>query len=277
MTETKRPRRSTEAGYARGEETRLRIIRSAIELFGEHGFVAASTRDIAAHAGVNAPALQYYFENKEGVYRACAEHLADEVWSKFEPVVRRSAATLESTGDIAQLIEAFVDLQCVMLDKVMERPSAPALRLFFVREQGGQEPPIATETFQQRVRGPLNSVASKIVAKICGTAPTDPLTVVRLIALNGQFALFHMAPRTVLTLFGWEAFDAEKLAFVKQTIFSNTRALLLSWASEREAGTANAVAAAVATSATAAQARTEKSKRTTPARKRPTSPGTSHR
>ena len=57
MTETKRPRRSTEGGYARGEETRLRIIRSAIELFGEHGFVAASTRDIAAHAGVNAPAV----------------------------------------------------------------------------------------------------------------------------------------------------------------------------------------------------------------------------
>lgn len=236
MTETKRPRRSTEGGYARGEETRLRIIRSAIELFGEHGFVAASTRDIAAHAGVNAPALQYYFENKEGVYRACAEHLADEIWSKFEPVVRRSAATVESTDDVEKLIEAFLDLQCVMMDKAMEWPSAPALKLFFVREQGGQEPQIATDTFQQRVRGPLNSVASKIVAKICGTAPTDPLTVMRLISLNGQFVLFHMAPRSVLALFGWTTIDAEKLEFVKQTICSNTRALLRSWAAERDAG-----------------------------------------
>ncbi len=234
MTETKRPRRSTEGGYARGEETRLRIIRSAIELFGEHGFVAASTRDIAAHAGVNAPALQYYFENKEGVYRACAEHLADEVWSKFEPVVRHSAATVESTDDLAQLIEAFVDLQCVMMDKAMEQPSAPGLRLFFVREQGGQEPQIATETFQRRVRGPLNDVAAKIISKICGTAPSDPLTIVRLIALNGQFALFHIAPRNVLALFGWTSMDAEKLDFVKKTIFSNTRALLRWWASERE-------------------------------------------
>ena len=264
MTETKRLRRSTEGGYARGEETRLRIIRAAIELFGEHGFVAASTRDIAAHAGVNAPALQYYFENKEGVYRACAEHLADEVWSKFEPVVRRSAATLECTDDLAQLIEAFIDLQCVMLDKAMEqRPSAPALRLFFVREQGGQEPPIATETFQRRVRGPLNDVATQLIAKICGTAPTDPLTVVRLIALNGQFALFHMAPRSVLALFGWTAFDAEKLAFVKQTVFSNTRALLQAWAMEREA----------AASASPAQTGTKKPKRTSPARKRAASPG----
>ena len=236
MTETKRPRRSTEGGYARGEETRLRIIRSAIELFGEHGFVAASTRDIAAHAGVNAPALQYYFENKEGVYRACAEHLADEVWSKFEPVVRQSKATVESTDDTAKLIEAFIDLQCVMIDKALATPSAPALKLFFVREQDGPEPQIATETFQQRVRGPLNSVSTQIIAKICGTAPRDPLTVARLITLNGQFVLFHMMPRNVLALFGWKAFDAEKIEFVKQTVFANTRALLRSWASERNTG-----------------------------------------
>jgi AcrR family transcriptional regulator len=243
MTETKRPRRSTEGGYARGEETRLRIIRAAIELFGEHGFAAASTRDIAARAGVNAPALQYYFENKEGVYRACVEHLADEVWDKFEPVVRRSAETLESTDEIAPLIEAFVDVQDVMMDKALQTPSAPALKLFFVREQGGQEPAIATQIFQERVRRPLNAVSTKIIAKICGTEPNDPLTIVRLIALHGQFSLFHMAPRSMLTLFGWSNLDAEKIEFVKQTVFSNTRALLQKWATEREGAAATARAA----------------------------------
>lgn len=236
MTETKRPRRSTEGGYARGEETRLRIIEAAIELFGEHGFVAASTRDIAARAGVNAPALQYYFENKEGVYRACAEHLAAQIWSKFEPVVQRSAATLESTGDDASLIEAFVDLQDVMMHKALQpAPNAPALKLFFVREQGGQEPAIATEIFQQRVRRPLNDVATRIIAKLCGTAPSDPLTIVRLMTLHGQFSLFHMAPRSMLTLFGWSSLDVEKIEFVKQAVFANTRALLQKWAAERDA------------------------------------------
>ncbi len=67
MNDIKRLRRPSAGGYARGDETRLRIIEAAIESFGEHGFEAASTRDIAARAGVNAPALQYYFENKEGV------------------------------------------------------------------------------------------------------------------------------------------------------------------------------------------------------------------
>ena len=235
MTETKRPRRSTEGGYARGEETRLRIIQAAIELFGEHGFVAASTRDIAAKAGVNAPALQYYFENKEGVYRACANHLADEVWEKFEPVVRHSAQVLESTDDLTELIEAFIDLQRVMMDKALETSRAPALKLFFVREQGGQEPPIATEILQQRVRRPLNSVATKLIAKICGKPSDDPLTIMRLVSLHGQFALFHMAPRNMLTLFGWPALDPQKIEFVQQVVFSNTRALLRMWAGERDA------------------------------------------
>jgi len=39
-----------------------------MRLFGEKGYEGASTRDIAAAAGVNAPALQYYFDNK----RACS-------------------------------------------------------------------------------------------------------------------------------------------------------------------------------------------------------------
>ena len=64
MNQPKPLRRPLAGGYARGDETRLRITEAAIELFGEYGFDGASTRDIAARAGVNAPALQYYFENK---------------------------------------------------------------------------------------------------------------------------------------------------------------------------------------------------------------------
>src|SRR6185312_1309491 len=79
MTPVKRLRRPPAGGYARGDETRERIIDAAVKLFGERGFAAASTRDIATAAGVNAPALQYYFENKEGLYQACAEFIASDL------------------------------------------------------------------------------------------------------------------------------------------------------------------------------------------------------
>jgi AcrR family transcriptional regulator len=51
------------------------------------GFKAASTRDIAARAGVNVPVLQYYFENKKGVYQTYPEHIANDAWMNFEPVI----------------------------------------------------------------------------------------------------------------------------------------------------------------------------------------------
>ena len=99
MNTAKRLRRSPEGGYARGDETRHRIIEAAVDLFGEHGFEGASTRDIAARAGVNAPALQYYFENKEGVYRACVEALADDAWKTFGPVVEHAQKVLHENRE----------------------------------------------------------------------------------------------------------------------------------------------------------------------------------
>jgi AcrR family transcriptional regulator len=232
MSEAKRLRRPPEGGYARGDETRLRIIHAAMELFGERGFAAASTREIAARAGVNAPALQYYFENKEGVYRACAEHIAEMVWARFGPVVHRANEALANAADAADaapLIDAFVAIQEAIADKVFCSPVTPSQRLFFVREQAGQEPPIASEILQTRLRQPLNSVCISLVAKISGTAVDDPVTVIRTMSLLGQLMIFHTAPRSALTMLGWSEIDAAKSELIKATVRMQTRALLEMW------------------------------------------------
>ena len=87
MTVAGRHRHSVEGGYARGEETRARIVTAALRLFGQRGFDGASTRDIATAAAVNAPALQYYFDNKEGVSPFLMHRLA-----------KRTIAHLRSVG-----------------------------------------------------------------------------------------------------------------------------------------------------------------------------------
>lgn len=102
MTErrARAPRHRPEAGYARGEETRRRIIDVALRLFAQRGFEGASTREIAKEAGVNAPALQYYFDNKEGVYQACARHIVDSAVEHFLPAVEQAEAVLEQGGRV---------------------------------------------------------------------------------------------------------------------------------------------------------------------------------
>lgn len=52
------------------EETRQEILRAAGEAFAASGFVGATTRAVAARAGVNVATLHYHFGSKEGLYRA---------------------------------------------------------------------------------------------------------------------------------------------------------------------------------------------------------------
>jgi len=51
-------------------ETRRDILRAAEESFAAAGFVGATTRQVAARAGVNVATLHYHFGNKERLYRA---------------------------------------------------------------------------------------------------------------------------------------------------------------------------------------------------------------
>jgi TetR/AcrR family transcriptional regulator, regulator of cefoperazone and chloramphenicol sensitivity len=63
-TKSKRAQRSD------GEESRERLLHTALRLFAEKGFEKTSTREIAAAAGANIGAISYYFGDKAGLYRA---------------------------------------------------------------------------------------------------------------------------------------------------------------------------------------------------------------
>ena len=71
-TPRSRPRRSPAAAERKrdAERTRERILDAALVEFGEHGFAGARTGAIADRAGVNQQLIAYYFDGKEGLYRA---------------------------------------------------------------------------------------------------------------------------------------------------------------------------------------------------------------
>jgi AcrR family transcriptional regulator len=52
------------------ERTREKILDAAVIEFGEHGYAGARISAIAARAGVNQQLISYYFDGKEGLYRA---------------------------------------------------------------------------------------------------------------------------------------------------------------------------------------------------------------
>lgn len=57
------------------EATRAAILQAALLVFSEHGFNGASTRDIAAQAGVHHALIKYYYQSKDLLWRAAVSYL----------------------------------------------------------------------------------------------------------------------------------------------------------------------------------------------------------
>lgn len=229
VTELKRLRRSAAGGYSRGDETRRKLITAAIALFSQNGFDGASTREIAARAGVNTPALQYYFESKEGLYRACAESLADVAWEALEPAVLRAQACLDRDATVEELIDSFLAIQRAVVDRTLAEHSEPDRCLFLAREQRGGEPDSGSQVLRERLRDPLNAVNVALLARIGNTQADDPVTVVRMFSIYGQFLLFFVVQESTLSVLEWDEVDRERAEFLKDHIGEQSRVLLEFW------------------------------------------------
>jgi AcrR family transcriptional regulator len=64
---------------ANADATRRRLVDVAMGQFAQHGFHGASTRDLAAAAGVNVATVHYYFQSKQGLYDA----VVDDVYRRL--------------------------------------------------------------------------------------------------------------------------------------------------------------------------------------------------
>jgi AcrR family transcriptional regulator len=70
-----------------GRDSRERILQAALEAFSENGFDGATTREIAAHAGVPLGLLQYHFGAKPKLWRAAVDRAFAELRSGLEAVL----------------------------------------------------------------------------------------------------------------------------------------------------------------------------------------------
>ena len=63
---------------ANGNSARQDLLRAAKKLFARKGLSATTIRDISNEAGLNSSLISYYFEGKDGLYRACLEEIGSD-------------------------------------------------------------------------------------------------------------------------------------------------------------------------------------------------------
>ncbi len=214
----KRPRRKPSAGYARGEETRLRIIRTALDVFGTLGFEEASTRSIADRAGVNLGALHYYFAGKEGVYRACAEHIAAYGEEMIGPFVARLETTLANPRLTRRQLRALLrELLDGFADLLVSPRDPPTWVAFVLREQ--MNPTAAYGVLHKRVSGRLIGAVAALVGRLIDRPADAQETILRTLAMFGPLMVFRRARGAALLALGWPDFTGDRLALIKAVLW----------------------------------------------------------
>lgn len=164
-------------------DTRRRLLHAAAEVFAEHGYRAATVREICARAGANVAAVNYHFGEKAQLYQEVFEALAGEALGKFPPDMGLGA---DPTPE--ERLEAFVRS---FLLRVLTADKAAWLMRLMSREMF--EPTDAFERVVERVHRPLFGRLVGIVGDVAGEG-VDPLTLVRCSqAVVGQCLLFKHA------------------------------------------------------------------------------------
>jgi AcrR family transcriptional regulator len=93
---TKLPDRTTRPS---ADPTRDRILAAAVDLFAERSFDGATTREIAARAGVAQPLLNYHYRSKDDLWRAAVDSL-------FESLVSSMSTRMEELRGVDELTRA---------------------------------------------------------------------------------------------------------------------------------------------------------------------------
>jgi AcrR family transcriptional regulator len=192
-------------------------------MFAAHGYEAASTRLLAERAGVNLPAIQYYFGSKEGLHRAVVAFALEEGEAVMAPVTAKAAALL-SKADAGrdELIDALCDIFERFVALVSSGEQVEARRRLWARAE--VEPTPALQMLQEGGQRQVFEPSLALVARLFGRPTQDRAMALRTLALFGQVTVFCHSG--IAQLIGKETLDEASIAEIRALVRSQTRAIL---------------------------------------------------
>src|SRR6516165_638968 len=186
----------------RSGETRKRLVLAAIEVFGQIGYEAATTRELAKQAETNLSAINYHFGGKKELYLAAAQEIADHAAGLVKPLIDGLSAP--SGGSLENRLETAVEgFLRIMLDPITPNSWA----MFLSRCTGADDD--AFRLIYDFALAPLQQSLARTVAALTKGPSDEEAVRLRISATFGALISFRLLPGIVLRGMGWEELHPE--------------------------------------------------------------------
>ncbi|HEV2598455.1 TetR/AcrR family transcriptional regulator [Sphingopyxis sp.] len=153
-------------GYAKGADTRARVLETALCAFGAEGFDSVTTRKIADRAGVSLPALSYYFGTKEALYLACARTIVSEYQEALGAAAASARSSLHGKQDRAHSATALSELMAELARFLLSTGDAARRAPFVARELASPGP--AFDILAAELWRPGIDLAANLITRASG-------------------------------------------------------------------------------------------------------------
>ena len=213
-------RQSADATRASADKTRASLLEAGLTLFGDKGFDATSTREIAAAAGANIGSIAYHFGGKEGLRDACAAHIV--------ATVRRVAGPLLENLPVPESPEAAAAQLQMMLQRMtgfmLVGPEAGRVVQFILREL--QHPTHALDIIYEGVFALVHRRLCVIWAAATGEEPESEHARLAVFTMIGQIVYFRIGREAVIRRMGWDGIDEARAAKIAAVAAENLSAAI---------------------------------------------------
>lgn len=203
---------------------RERLLEAAVDIFGRHGYEAATTRMITAEAGANIAAIPYYFGGKEGLYRAVINHVVETLNQEIGGLLE-DIRTLSGNGDIDRnlALQKLQDLIEKLIQLIVGSSQGQRFARIIMREQ--TYPSSDYDQIYSGVMEPvLDTIAMLVMA--AGGESSEHRAKLRSMAIIGQVLAFRFARETIVRSLKLQGYNPEELDQIREVIIEHIRAIL---------------------------------------------------
>jgi TetR/AcrR family transcriptional regulator, regulator of cefoperazone and chloramphenicol sensitivity len=207
---------------AGAEVTKRSLILAGLRLFGEKGYDATSTRELAAAANANIGSIAYHFGGKSGLHRACGEEVA--------AIMQRVAGpALAAAGNLSGLTpHAARSLFPMLLRRVaaflLTGHQSDLVVPFILREMA--HPGEAFEAIYTAMVEPVHTRLCAIWQAATGESAAAEATKLAVFAMMGQLIYFRIGASAVSRRLGRENYSAADVNAIVAVIERNIAARL---------------------------------------------------